>query len=139
MSRKILYTSFNVWNKLENKNDYFTLSIAFTIPKYFTEYKYLRLMPSKELFFDTHKNGYNHKEYFEKYYKEISKYSPKFILKELLSLSNKQILLVGWEEINVFGECQFIIEWLYNCKGNGKAFALLNNIHNNQYEALFDI
>lgn len=137
MSRKILYTSFNVWNKMENKDNYFPLAISYTIPKYFNGFKYTRLIPSKELFLDTHKNGYNHNTYYKKYFAEISKYSPEFILTELLSLSNKQIILLGWEEINVYGECEFVIEWLYNCKGSAKAFAIQNNIFvNENYDIL---
>lgn len=128
MSRKILYTSFNVWKKIDNKRDYFPLAISFTIPKYFEGYKYMRLVPSKELFFQTHNNGYCHEVYYKSYFKEISKYTPEFILNELLSLSNKQILLLGWEELNIYGECEFVIEWLYKCKDSAKAFALENNL-----------
>lgn len=139
MSRKILYASFNDWKKLDNKDFYYSLAISYTVPKYFNGYKYMRLTPSHELFFKTHKEGYNPDIYYKEYLKEISKYPQEFILKELFSFSEKQILLLGWEEINVYGECEFVIEWLYNCKGNAKAFALKNNILNVEFENIFNI
>lgn len=128
--KKIIYTSFNAWKKLENKDNYYFLAISFTIPKYYIGLRYLKLTPSKELFFITHKEGYNPETYYTRYFNEISKYDRKSIINELTSLSDKQIVLVGWEEYKTYGECQFIIEWLFNLEKNQSLeFALENNIY----------
>ena len=41
--KKIIYTSFNTWKKLENKDNYYFLAISFTIPKYYIGLRYLKL------------------------------------------------------------------------------------------------
>lgn len=128
--KKILYTSFNFWKNLENKNDYYFLAISFTIPQYYNGLRYFKFVPSKELFFDTHKEGYEYEKYFSRYLNEISKLDKNSILKELNEISEKQIVFLGWEKYKVYGECQFVIEWLYNLnKNQSLEFALENNMY----------
>ena len=128
--KKILYTSYNIWKKLENKQNYYFLAISFTIPDYFSGLRYLRLTPSKQLFFLTHKEGYQQNKYFERYLKQISKYKKQNILEQLNKISEKPIVLLGWEDKKVYGQCRFVIEWLYNIsKDQTIQFALQNNIY----------
>ena len=102
--KKILYTPFNFWKNLENKNDYYFLAISFTIPQYYNGLRYFKFVPSKELFFDTHKEGYEYEKYFSRYLNEISKLDKNSILKELNEISEKQIVFLGWEKYKVYGE-----------------------------------
>jgi hypothetical protein len=130
--KRILYTSYNTWRKLEDedKNKFYFIATSFTIPKYYIGYRYIKLVPSKELFFITHKEGYNPSIYYKRYLNEISKYNKKEIINEILSLSDKQIVLLGWEEYKVYGECQFLIEWIFNLEKNQSLeFALENNLY----------
>lgn len=128
--KKILYTSFNFWKNFENKDKYYFLAISYTIPQYYNGLRYFKLVPSKELFFKTHKEGYEPFKYFESYLKEISKLKQEDIIKEMNEITSKQVVFLGWEKYKVYGECQFVIEWLYNLdKDNALEFALENNIY----------
>ena len=46
---KIIYGSFNEWEKSTLKNRFYPLAISYTIPKYYKGEKFLKLTPSKEL------------------------------------------------------------------------------------------
>lgn len=124
---KILYGSFNEWEKSNLKNRFYPLAISYTIPKYYKGEKFLKLTPSKKLFFDTHKNGYEPRKFFSSYYSEIKKYTKNEIFSDLTKYSN-DICLLGWEGYGVFGECQFCISWLYNVSfSDALAFEIIKN------------
>ena len=146
MKRKIFYTSFSFWKKLSQTNTQFArrlspLSIAFTTPKWWSGQKIDLLTPSKELFMDTHQNGYEPMRYFKAYVKQISSFTRREIAKEIFSKAGElNPVLLGWQQFKVLGQCQFFIAWLYKIHTkDALAFQLSQNIQSFQQSSFFQI
>lgn len=113
----IYHSYFSYWLNFKHKRDYCFIAISRTYPQYFTGNIFPKLAPPNDLFLNTCEH-YNRNIFFPKYASYLKSLNKDDILKEVISFSknNKDIVLLGWEDMSKESDARFAYAWLLNYK-----------------------
>jgi hypothetical protein len=118
---KIYHSYFSYWLNFQNKRDYCFIAISRTYPQYFTGSIFPKLAPPLELFLNTCEH-YNRNIFFPKYANYLKTLDKKNVLEEIYSFSknNKDIVLLGWEDMSKESDARFAYGWLLGLKSQNE-------------------
>lgn len=113
----IYHSYFSYWLNFKDKHDFCFIAISRTYPQYFTGNIFQKLAPPVNLFLNTCEH-YNRNIFFPKYASYLNSLNKNDILKEVYSFSknNKDIVLLGWEDMSKESDARFAYGWLLNFK-----------------------
>lgn len=113
----IYHSYFSYWLNFKQKQEYCFIAISRTYPQYFTGNIYPILAPPKDLFLNSC-DHFNRNIFFPKYANYLRSLNRNNILNEILEFSkqNKDIVLLGWEDLSKESDARFAYGWLFNLK-----------------------
>lgn len=113
----IYHSYFSYWLNFKNKQDFCFVAISRTYPQFFTGSIFPKIAPPKDLFLNSCE-CYNRNIFFRKYANYLKSLNKNEILIDLKSISknNKDIVLLGWENMSKESDARFAYGWLLNKK-----------------------